>query len=454
MSGALSAIAAVVVAVLALSAPIAVGAQTDAEAERDEVRQRRDAVVDELDVLQASDDQIDTALDELDDAITAQRQAVADAENSADEAAQAVELAELDLRDARRDVDVLEQAIAEMAIASFMHPPTADLVQSLQAHSLSDAVLKQEYLDSRAKRDVQLLDLLEVAEATAVARAADLEVAAADAQRAVEGANVALGNLRQQEVRQMSFADNLRQRIDASLAEAAVLAELDADLAAQIQAEQAALIARIPPPPPPEPIIDTSAAPTPPTAVPPTVSAPTIDNPTTTALSEQAPEPTTTTTRPAPTTTLPRTTTTTAPPVVKAPPVNTSIPPLRTVQGITVHASLADDLGALLAAAAADGVTLSGWGYRNTDRQIELRVAHCGPTYYDIWVRSASTCRPPTAVPGRSMHEQGRAIDFTYAGRTITSRSNPGFAWLSDNAATYGLFNLPSEPWHWSTTGS
>ena len=24
---------------------------------------------------------------------------------------------------------------------------------------------------------------------------------------------------------------------------------------------------------------------------------------------------------------------------------------------------------------------------------------------------------------------------------------------LADNAASYGLFNLPSEPWHWSTTG-
>ena len=29
-----------------------------------------------------------------------------------------------------------------------------------------------------------------------------------------------------------------------------------------------------------------------------------------------------------------------------------------------------------------------------TERQIELRIAHCGPTYYDIWIRPASTCQP------------------------------------------------------------
>ena len=46
------------------------------------------------------------------------------------------------------------------------------------------------------------------------------------------------------------------------------------------------------------------------------------------------------------------------------------------------------------------------------------------------------------------------AIDFTSSGRLITSRSDPAFIWLRNNAATYGLYNLPSEPWHWSTNGN
>jgi LAS superfamily LD-carboxypeptidase LdcB len=51
------------------------------------------------------------------------------------------------------------------------------------------------------------------------------------------------------------------------------------------------------------------------------------------------------------------------------------------------------------------------------------------------------------------MHEQGLALDFTYNGSLISSRSNPGFQWLAANAAGFGFYNLPSEPWHWSTNG-
>jgi LAS superfamily LD-carboxypeptidase LdcB len=65
----------------------------------------------------------------------------------------------------------------------------------------------------------------------------------------------------------------------------------------------------------------------------------------------------------------------------------------------------------------------------------------------------SSQCRPPTARPGASQHEQGKAIDFRYAGRTIPTRNNAGYRWLRNNAASYGFYNLPSEPWHWSVNG-
>lgn len=52
------------------------------------------------------------------------------------------------------------------------------------------------------------------------------------------------------------------------------------------------------------------------------------------------------------------------------------------------------------------------------------------------------------------MHEQGLAIDFTWQGRVIAGRSSPAYVWLSRNAARFGLYNLPSEPWHWSTNGN
>lgn len=419
-------IAAIAIVGLATWIPVGAGAQSDdslaeSQAEREEVQERQQAVEDELDVLTASDAEIDSVLDGIEADLAAQEAAVTAAEEAANAAAAAVRGAEADLRVAQRDVEVLEDAIREMAVASFVHPPSVDFVESLSALSLSDAILQKTYLDARAHRDTRLLALLGTAEAEAEQKAADLAVAAEEADAAVVAADEALQSLRAEQSRQRAFAADLRDRIDARLAEAAVLADLDEELADQIAAEQAALIERIPPPP---------AAPVVPAAAPP------AETPTTTAPPGS------------PTTTTPSTPTTTPPP-----PPSSSAPPLRTVQGVTVHADIADDVDALLTAAKADGVALSGWGYRSTERQIELRRANCGPTYYDIWIRPASTCSPPTAVPGRSLHEQGRAIDFTENGRTITSRSSAGFRWLADNAASYGLFNLPSEPWHWSTNG-
>jgi hypothetical protein len=124
------------------------------------------------------------------------------------------------------------------------------------------------------------------------------------------------------------------------------------------------------------------------------------------------------------------------------------------VRGIPIHRGIADELDAMLASAAADGVTISGSGYRNSRRQIELRVQNCGSSPFDIYQRSPAECAPPTARPGTSMHERGLAVDLTSGGRAITSRADPAFVWLAANAGRFGFRNLPSEPWHWSTTGS
>ena len=124
--------------------------------------------------------------------------------------------------------------------------------------------------------------------------------------------------------------------------------------------------------------------------------------------------------------------------------------PLRNVRGIWVHESMAPSLENLLAAAQADGITYGGGGYRDPEDQRRLRQANCP----DPESSPASSCSPPTARPGQSMHERGLAVDFTYGGRVIGSRSSPGYRWLDQNASRFGLRNLPSEPWHWSTNGN
>jgi LAS superfamily LD-carboxypeptidase LdcB len=66
----------------------------------------------------------------------------------------------------------------------------------------------------------------------------------------------------------------------------------------------------------------------------------------------------------------------------------------------------------------------------------------------------ASQCDPPTARPGTSLHEQGLAIDFTCDGGSVVDYGDVCWNWLEANANSYGLYNLPSEPWHWSVDGT
>lgn len=137
-----------------------------------------------------------------------------------------------------------------------------------------------------------------------------------------------------------------------------------------------------------------------------------------------------------------------AAPVTGAPPLDggaqgQALGPLSNVHGIIVSSAIAGNVRALLDHAQRDGIVLRGSGFRSNKRQTELYDQNC----------PNGVCKIPTAVPGTSMHEKGLAIDFTHNGASITTRSSPAFRWLAANAGRYGLSNLPSEPWHWSTTG-
>jgi hypothetical protein len=126
---------------------------------------------------------------------------------------------------------------------------------------------------------------------------------------------------------------------------------------------------------------------------------------------------------------------------------------LVTVRGITVNGAIGGQVEALLAAAEADGLAFTGGGYRSAEEQVELRRQHCGTSYYAVYEMPSSQCSPPTARPGRSLHERGLAIDFSCGGELVDTHLDPCFRWLDANAARFGLVNLPSEPWHWSVTG-
>ena len=67
----------------------------------------------------------------------------------------------------------------------------------------------------------------------------------------------------------------------------------------------------------------------------------------------------------------------------------------------------------LLAEANANGTRVIVSSARRTlDEQVALRRKNCGQTDYAIWQMPSGDCKPETAIPGRSKHETGQAVDF------------------------------------------
>lgn len=111
------------------------------------------------------------------------------------------------------------------------------------------------------------------------------------------------------------------------------------------------------------------------------------------------------------------------------------------IGGAYVNSLVSQQVLAMVEAAKNEGTTLEfSNSFRSYAEQQALYKANC----------SGTVCNPPTAVPGKSQHERGLAIDFSACDNKLTSC----YKWLAQNAATYGYYNLPSEPWHWSVSGN
>ena len=413
-------------------------AEEDPAAARREVQRRKAAAAANVDVLRASDAEISEALADLEQNIRGQEGRAASARQAA--AAAAAEVQRAEAAEARTDLRLraLRQEMRDVAVEAYVNGPAQGLAIAVEATSFNDLANRRYLLGITAASAADTTDRLRAAredQALQRRRAAEAE---RQAQAQAQQVEAELVRLKEAEASRAAVAKAVEVRLEQSLAEVTSLAAVDAKLAKEIADRQlliAEQLAARRPPPAPTTTLPTST---------------TTSTSTSTTLRPRADGVTTTTVavpRAAPSTT---TTTTTKPSTSPRP----SQPSLTTVRGITVATSIAEDLRALLEASDADGFTLSGGGYRNSEAQIEARRANCGPSDYDIYDKPASECDPPTARPGQSMHEQGLAIDFTSGGRLIQSRSDPAFVWLARNAARFGLYNLPREPWHWSTNGN
>jgi D-alanyl-D-alanine dipeptidase len=117
-----------------------------------------------------------------------------------------------------------------------------------------------------------------------------------------------------------------------------------------------------------------------------------------------------------------------------------------------LHPHAAAALAALQQAARAAGMAspllLPVSTYRDPKRQLVL------------WNRalkkygSPAIARKWVAPPGHSTHQTGRAIDFHLGLRNSSAnvarlRTLPTYQWLVQNAARFGFYPYPREPWHW-----
>ena len=381
---------------LVMASSVGADAQSDDDlrAERERLREEQAAVAAEVDVAQAETDEVLDALDALEANVRAEEAQLDDAERAVAAAEEQVQEALAAQAEAEAHVEELREQMARMAVDAYVTPPDQDHLTIVLTGDLGTAPERQALFEMSASNQADVMERYRAA-------VEDLEIQTQTAQAAQER------------------AEESRNEVERRLASVAVARDDQAALAAQAQLRLDEMLQE-------ERRLEEA------------------EDAITTELAERERQ------RQAELqAALARASARRGPANV---PGHGSIE-LVTVGGITVNAEIADQLSAMLQAAAADGITLTGGGYRDSAQQIALRRSHCGTSNFAVYEMSPSRCRPPTARPGRSLHERGLAIDFVANGRSITSRSHAGFQWLAANAAGYGFYNLPSEPWHWSTTG-
>ena len=413
-----SRILALLVAGLVLSAPLLAGAQeADLDQARQQVQADQAAVAAQIDATRASDDEVSTALAAVGDELEHQNRRVEDTQRAVAGAEQSLAAAREQVTEARSAVEQAAGQLRQAAVDGYVRPADAERLERVFTSEPGQGAVRDALARSAVRSTSDALDLMRAAQEDLSRAEAEAAAAETEARGQHAEAEMRLAEIDVAYAQHANLVTDIEARLDRLLGEAVGLASRDAALAAQITERQAALAAQV------------------------AAAAQAAED----AAAHDAAHGEAGGTGGEPT-----------PgemPAVAASRSSGNIA-LATVRGIEVAAEIGSQLAAMLAAADADGIYLEGGGWRSSDEQIAIRMEVCGTSEYAIWEMPSWECSPPVARPGRSMHEQGLAIDFTADGDLIRSQSHPAFNWLASNAERFGFYNLPSEPWHWSTTGS
>jgi len=396
-----------------VATPAAGGAQEDPARETEQVTHRQALVAVEVDILKADDLEVTQALSDIKANVDAQTAELTAAQQALAAANAAVASADAAVADAQRRIDDLLAKTDQVVVNAFVTPPTESALSMLSEKSSSSANVKWAILDLQTTTDAELLAEYHAARDQLRTEKANKDEAMEEARNRKAEAEAALADKQEAVSQQALFASEVQARIDQRLSEAEMLKGVDPALAAQLQAEQAQLVAAL------NELDEEVAA--------------ELARRRAVELSAQAEA--------------------NKAAGIQAPPGGVVSVPCPAGGSIQVAGDISKPVGRLLTAAAEAGISMCGNGYRNPADQIAVRRSNCGTSQYAIWVTPASYCSPPTARPGTSMHEQGLAIDFTIGGGTI-GYGSAAYEWLKAHAADYGLFNLPGETWHWSTNAN
>jgi len=382
----------------------------------------------DVDVFKADDTDVVAALNDLHGNLSTQlreleaaRSRLAAAEGDKQRADQAV-------ADTRKRIEDLVTLSDGVVVEAFVNPPADTALDAMTAESMADASLKASIVGMQHDADAAVLAELHEAHEELDARQKAQDEAAQTAATKSDEAAAALEDLEAAQSQEAAFVLEVQARLDQKLAEAEALASIDPGLAAQLKAQESQIAGKL----------ESLRAGEEQRRALEVLQKAQAEAAARRAAEQKAAEQAAAAARPG-----------------SLGPATGSLSNVACAGGgsITVDSSLGSSLSALLRAASSAGLDMCGGGYRDPAQQIALRRAHCGSSSYAIYQAPSSSCSPPTARPGTSMHERGLAIDFTCGGGTI-GRGSACFGWLQSHAAGYGLYNLPSEPWHWSTTGS
>ena len=384
-----------------------------------------DVAVD-VDVFKADDGDVVDALNNLHGNLRTQLRELETARSQLAAARDQKGKADQAVADTQKRIDDLTAQSDGVVVDAFMNPPADTALDAMAVGSTGDASFKASIVGMQHDADASILAGLHDAHEDLDAHKAAQDDAAQRAAATAGNAAAALEDLEAAQSQEAAFVLEVQARLDQNLAEAEALAAIDPTLAAQLKAQESDIAGRL------EAIRTAEEQ----RRALEALRKAQADAAARRAAEEQA-----------------------AAQAASQPgslgPATGSLSNVACPGGgsITVDSSLASSLSSLLGAASAAGLNMCGGGYRDPAQQVALRRAHCGSSDYAIYQAPSSACSPPTARPGTSMHEKGLAIDFTCGGGTI-SRGSACFGWLEGHAAGYGLYNLPSEPWHWSTDGS